>query len=117
MIAFDTQRLRDFMAGLVVFIICVILAVLTFRKVSNYSRNKGRGKFRTLITSLGMSFIIFVVSVGIGSGVVSQDKSTDVKASTSTSTEKAKTNVYKCDKFDAIIQTRQVTKSDSGYYS
>lgn len=117
MIAFDTQRLRDFMAGLVVFIICVILAVLTFRKVSNYSRNKGRGKFRTLITSLGMSFIIFVVSVGIGSGVVSQDKSTDVKASTSTSTEKAKTNVYKCDKFDAIIQTRQGTKSDSGYYS
>ncbi len=105
------------MAGLVVFIICVILAVLTFRKVSNYSRNKGRGKFRTLITSLGMSFIIFVVSVGIGSGVVSQDKSTDVKASTSTSTEKAKTNVYKCDKFDAIIQTRQGTKSDSGYYS
>ena len=73
-----------------------------------------------------MSFIVFVVSVGIGSGVVSQDKSTDVKASTSTSTEKAstststekaKTNVYKCDKFDAIIQTRQGTKSDLGYYS
>ena len=105
------------MAGLVVFIICVIFVILTFRKVSNHSRNKGRGKFRTLITSLGMSFIVFVVSVGIGSGVVSQDKSTDGKASTSASTEKAKNNVYNCDKLDAIIQTRQGTKSDSGYYS
>jgi sensor histidine kinase regulating citrate/malate metabolism len=80
------------MAGLVVFIICVILAVLTFRKVSNYSRNKGRGKFRTSIAALVMSFIVFVVSVGIGSGVVSQDKSTDInaKASTTGSTETKK---------------------------
>ncbi|HCA6603597.1 TPA: hypothetical protein MXU99_002992 [Enterobacter roggenkampii] len=105
------------MAGLVVFVICVILAVLTFRKVSNHSRNKGRGKFRTLITSLGMSFIVFVVSVGIGSGVVLQDKSTDAKASPSASTETKKADVYKCDKFDAITQTRQGTKHNSGYYS
>ncbi|HEP0498912.1 TPA: hypothetical protein QIU23_002333 [Enterobacter kobei] len=105
------------MAGLVVFIICVILAALTFRKVSNHSRNKGRGKFRTLITSLGMSFIVFVVSVGIGAGVVSQDKNIDEKASTSASTETKKADVYKCDKFDAITQTRQGTKHNSGYYS
>lgn len=105
------------MAGLVVFVICVILAVLTFRKVSNHSRNKGRGKFRTLITSLGMSFIVFIVSVGIGSGVVLQDKSTDAKASPSASTETKKADVYKCDKFDAITQTRQGTKHNSGYYS
>ncbi len=105
------------MAGLVVFIICMILVVLTFRKVSNHSRNKGRGKFRTLITSLVMSFIVFVVSIGIGSGVVSQDKSTDAKASTSASTEKVKTNVYTCNTFNAITQTRQGTKYDSGSYS
>lgn len=95
----------------------MILAVLTFRKVSNHSRNKGRGKFRTLITSLGMSFIVFVVSVGIGSGGVLQDKSTDAKASPSASTETKKADVYKCDKFDAITQTRQGTKHNSGYYS
>lgn len=119
LIAFDTQPLRYFMAGLVVFIICMILAVLTFRKVSNHFRNKGRGKLRTLITSLGMSFIVFVVSVGIGSRVVSQDKSTEInaKASTTGSTEKTKADVYKCDKFDAITQTRQGTTNNSGYYS
>ncbi|WKE03858.1 MULTISPECIES: hypothetical protein [Enterobacteriaceae] len=107
------------MAGLVVFIICVILAVLTFRKVSNHSRNKGRGKFRTLITSLGMSFIVFVVSIGIGSGVVSQDKSTDINAKVSAvgSTQKSSGNVYTCNAFNAITQTRQGTKHDSGYYS
>ncbi|EPN9540183.1 hypothetical protein ACT474_001809 [Cronobacter malonaticus] len=107
------------MAGLVVFIICVILAVLTFRKVSNYSRNKGRGKFRTSIAALVMSFIVFFVSVGIGSGVFSQDKSTDInaKASTTDSTETKKAEIYKCDKFDAITQTRQGTKNNSGYYS
>ncbi|HEC5278222.1 TPA: hypothetical protein R3V27_004970 [Enterobacter cloacae] len=105
------------MSGLIVFIICIVLAVLTYRKVSNRSRNKGRGKFRTLTLSLVMSFIVFCVSIGIGSGIVSQDKSTDAKASTTGSTEKNKTNVYKCDKFDAITQTRQGTKYDSGYYS
>lgn len=107
------------MAGIVVFIICVILAVLTFRKVSNHSRNKGRGKFRTLIASLVMSFIVFVLSIGIGAGIVSQDKSTDinVRASAVGSTEKTKANVYKCNKFDAITQTRQGTKRNSGYYS
>jgi len=64
-----------------------------------------------------MSFIVFCVSLGIGAGVVSEDKSTDAKASASGSTEKTKANVYKCDKFEAITQTRQGTKHDSGYYS
>lgn len=64
-----------------------------------------------------MSFIVFIVSIGIGAGIVSQEKSTDAKASTADSTEKTKSNVYKCDKFDAITQTRQGTKYDSGYYS
>ncbi|NQF22916.1 hypothetical protein FCI58_28355, partial [Enterobacter hormaechei] len=105
------------MNGLIIFIICVILSVLTFRKVSKRSKNKGQGKTRTLITSLAMSFIVFMVSIGIGAGVVSQDKSTDANASTADSTGKKKSNVYKCDKFDAITQTRQGTKHDSGYYS
>lgn len=105
------------MSGLIVFIICIVLAILTYRKVSKRSRNKGGGKFRTLTVSLLMSFIVFCVSLGIGAGVVSEDKSTDAKASASGSTEKKKSNVYKCDKFDAITQTRQGTKHDSGYYS
>ncbi|MEP8652602.1 hypothetical protein [Cronobacter sakazakii] len=105
------------MSGLIVFIICIVLAILTYRKVSKRSRNKGGGKFRTLTVSLLMSFIVFCVSLGIGAGVVSEDKSTDAKASASGSTEKKKSNVYKCDKFDAITQTRQGTKNDSGYYS
>ncbi|HGH3385636.1 TPA: hypothetical protein ACJIKV_000194 [Citrobacter freundii] len=105
------------MAGLVVFIFCVILAVLTFRKVSNRSKGKGQGKIKRLITSLAMSFVVFVVSVGIGAGIVSQDKITDTKASVANSIENTKTNVYKCDKFDAITQTRQGTKYDSGSYS
>lgn len=105
------------MNGLIIFIICVILSVLTFRKVSKRSKNKAQGKTRTLITSLAMSFIVFMVSIGIGAGVVSQDKSTDANASTADSTGKKKSNVYKCDKFNAITQTRQGTKHDSGYYS
>lgn len=105
------------MSGLIVFIICIAISVLTYRKVSSRSKSKGRGKVRTLITSLAMSFIVFMVSIGIGAGVVSQDKSTGAKASAAGSTEKTKSNVYKCDKFDAITQTRQGTKRDSGYYS
>ncbi|ELY4311613.1 hypothetical protein [Cronobacter sakazakii] len=105
------------MSGLIVFIICIVLAVITYRKVSNRSRNKGWGKFRTLTLSLLMSFIVFCVSLGIGAGVLSEDKSTDAKTSAAGSPEKTKSNVYKCDKFDAITQTRQGTKNDSGYYS
>ncbi|HGA2238644.1 TPA: hypothetical protein ACIRVD_000213 [Enterobacter roggenkampii] len=105
------------MSGLIVFIICIAISVLTYRKVSSRSKSKGRGKVRTLITSLAMSFIVFMVSIGIGAGVVSQDKRTGAKASAADSTEKTKSNVYKCDKFDAITQTRQGTKHDSGYYS
>lgn len=105
------------MSGLIVFIICIAISVLCYKKVSNRSRNRGHGKIRALVTSLSMSFFAFMVSIGIGAGVVSQDKSTNAKASTADSTEKVKTNVYKCDKFDAITQTRQGTKRDSGYYS
>lgn len=105
------------MSGLIVFIICIAISVLCYKKVSNRSRNKGRGKFLTLTLSLMMSFVVFIVSIGIGAGIVSQEKSTDAKASTADSTEKTKSNVYKCDKFDAITQTRQGTKYDSGYYS
>lgn len=105
------------MSGLIVFIICIVLAVITYRKVSNRSRNKGWGKFRTLTLSLLMSFVVFCVSLGISAGVVSEDKSTDAKTSAASSPEKTKPNVYKCDKFDAITQTRQGTKNDSGYYS
>ena len=95
----------------------MVLAVLTYRKVSNRSRNKGWGNFRTLTLSLLMSFIVFCVSIGIGAGVVSQDKSTDAKSSAAGSIEKNKVNVYTCNKFDAITQTRQGTKRNSGYYS
>lgn len=105
------------MASLTVFIICLVLAVLTYKNVSNRYKSKGRGKFSTLTASMVISFIVFIVSIGIGAGVVSQDKSTDAKASAVDSTEKTKANVYKCDKFDAITQTRQGTKRDSGYYS
>ena len=57
------------------------------------------------------------MSIGIGAGVVSQDKSTDAKSSAAGSIEKNKVNVYTCNKFDAITQTRQGTKRNSGYYS
>lgn len=105
------------MSGLIVFIICIAISVLCYKKVSNRSRNKGRGKFRTLTLSLVMSFVVFMVSIGIGAEIFSQDKSTDAKASPSASTETKKADIYKCDKFDAITQTRQGTKHNSGYYS
>ncbi|HDT2097624.1 TPA: hypothetical protein RCG80_004424 [Enterobacter roggenkampii] len=105
------------MSGLIVFIICIVLSVLTYRKVSNSSKGKGRGKFRTLTLSLVMSSVVFMVSIGIGAGIISQDKSTDAKASTADSTKKSKANVYTCNKFDAITQTRQGTKYNSGFYS
>ncbi|HDL7469933.1 TPA: hypothetical protein PXN82_001698 [Yersinia enterocolitica] len=107
------------MAGVIVFIICMVLAVLTYKKVSNRCKIKGRGGFSTLTLSLVMSFIVFFVSIGIGAGVVSQDKSTDInaKASAVGSTQKTKADVYICNKFDAITQTRQGTKYNSGFYS
>ena len=107
------------MAGVIVFIICMVLAVLTYNKVLNRCKIKGRGGVSTLILSLVMSFIVFFVSIGIGAGVVSQDKSTDInaKASAVGSTQKAKADVYTCNKFDAITQTRQGTKYNSGFYS
>ncbi|WP_336218519.1 hypothetical protein [Citrobacter amalonaticus] len=105
------------MSGLIVFIICITISVLCYKKVSNRSKNKGHGKIRTLITSSAMSFIVFMVSIGIGAGVVSQDKSTDAEASTVDSTENTKANVYTCNKFDVITQTRQGTKYKSGFYS
>lgn len=107
------------MSGLIVFIICLVLAVLTYRKVSNRYKSKGRGKFSTLTLSLVMSFIVFMVSIGIGAGVISQDRTTDInaKASAVDSTGKTNANVYTCDKFDAITQTRQGTKYKSGFYT
>lgn len=128
LIADDTQPLGDFMAGFVVFIICVILAVLTFRKVSKHSRNKGRGKLGTLIMSSVVSFLVFVISLGVATGIVSKDKEAEIlsqqknteindKSAAVDSPHEAKTGVYICNKFDAITQTRQGTKRNSGYYS
>ncbi|UCQ36765.1 hypothetical protein [Edwardsiella piscicida] len=107
------------MAGVIVFIICMVLSVLTYKKVSNRCETKGRGGFSTLTISLVMSFIVFIVSLGIGSGIVSQDKNTDVNAKTSIidSAKKSSDNVYTCNKFEAITQTRQGTKHNSGYYA
>lgn len=114
-----TDFKRGFMASLTVFIICVVLAVLTYKKVSNRYKSNERGKFSTLTASMVMSFIVFIVSIAIGAGIVSQDKSTDVnaKASAVDSTKKSSGNVYTCNAFNAITQTRQGTKHDSGYYS
>ncbi|EPI4983619.1 hypothetical protein ACS6VG_005649 [Raoultella planticola] len=105
------------MSGFIVFIICIVLAVLTYRKVSTNCKTKGRGGFSTLMLSLVISFIVFFVSIGIGAGVISEDNSTDAKASSADNMEKKKSNIYKCDKFDAITQTRQGTIHNSGYYS
>lgn len=105
------------MSGLIVFIICIAISVLCYKKVSNRTKMKGHGKISALISSLAITFIVFMVSIGIGAGVVSQDKSTDAKASTADSMETKKADIYKCDKFDAITQTRQGTKHNSGYYS
>lgn len=107
------------MAGVIVFIICIAISIFTYRKVSNRYKSKGRGKFSTLTASIVMSFIAFIISLGIGAGVVSQDKSTDVnaKASAVGSTQKPSDNVYTCNAFNAITQTNQGTKHDSGYYA
>lgn len=107
------------MAGVIVFIICMVLAVLTYKKVFNRCKIKGRGGFSTLTLSLVMSFIVFFVSIGIGAGVVSQEKSTNInaKASPGDSTKKTNINIYTCNKFEAITQTRQGTKHNSGFYS
>lgn len=105
------------MSGLIVFIICIVLAVLTYRKVSTYCKTKGRGGLSTLTHSLVISFIVFIVSISIGAGVITEDNSSDAKASTADNMEKKKTNIYKCDKFDASTQTQQGTKHNSGYYS
>lgn len=107
------------MAGLVIFIICIILAALTFKKVSNRSRTKGLGKPRALFTSLLLSFFVFVISMGVGAVIVSSDNkaNTSDKVVANSNTNTARNDIYTCNKFDVITQTRQGAKHNSGFYS
>ncbi|MCE0826590.1 hypothetical protein LVQ78_11170 [Buttiauxella sp. A2-C2_NF] len=107
------------MSGLIIFIICMVLAVLTFKKVSNSSRGKGKGKLRTFFTSFSLSLFVFIILMGGGGAIISSKDKGDAsnKSVTNKSTNETNGKMYTCHKFDVINQTRQGTKYKSGVYS
>ncbi|WP_439412366.1 hypothetical protein [Enterobacter ludwigii] len=111
------------MTGLVVIIICIVISVFCYKKIANSCRNKGRGSIRTFLTAFISSVFLFIITMGIGIANLSPS---DDKVSESTnqgrtvansSTNEKNKNIYICNKFDAITQTRQGTKYNSGFYS
>lgn len=113
------------MTSLLVLIISVAISVICYKKVANRCRNKSNGKLRTLLTASLTSFLAFIIAMIIGvAGFVTSDKSSknhkaaEQNSSTTVgSTGKSNVEIYTCDKFDGVTQTRQGTKYDSGYYS
>ncbi|CNB94706.1 Uncharacterised protein [Yersinia enterocolitica] len=108
------------MIGLVVIIISIVISVFCYKKIANSCRNKGRGNVRTFLTALIASIFLFVVTMGIG--IANFFPSNDrVKVPENTVQDNTSTddnnNIYTCNKFDAITQTRQGTKHNSGFYS
>lgn len=106
------------MSVVIIFIICIAVSVLTYKKISSFYKRKGRGKFSTITVSTTISFIVFVISIGIGSGIASQDEATSNNTGVShlDNVKKIESNVYTCNKFDSITQTKQGTKYKNGFY-
>ncbi|ENG6272868.1 hypothetical protein ACEW7I_002548 [Yersinia enterocolitica] len=113
------------MIGLVVTIICIIISVFCYKKIANSCRNKGRGNVRTFLTALISSSVLFMLTMSIGvasfspsneGGKISEN-TVQVKNTTHNRSNEKNKNVYICNKFDAITQTRQGTKNNSGFYS
>ncbi|MEQ9898016.1 hypothetical protein ABRP59_00055 [Pectobacterium punjabense] len=113
------------MTSFLVLIISVAISVLCYKKVAKRCRNKANGKLRVLLTASLTSFLAFIISMIIGAaGFVTSDKynknhrATEQNSPTTEgSTGKSNIEIYTCDKFDGVTQTRQGTKYDSGYYS
>lgn len=113
------------MIGLVVIVICIFISVLFYKKIANSCRNKGRGDVRTFLTALISSSLLFMLTMSIGvasffpsgeGGKISEN-TVQVKNTTHNRSNEKNKNVYICNKFDAITQTRQGTKHNSGFYS
>ncbi|ENG1466652.1 hypothetical protein ABSL25_000907 [Yersinia enterocolitica] len=113
------------MIGLVVIIICIIISVFCYKKIANSCRNKGRGNVRTFLTALVSSIFLFIVTMGIGVAnffpsndkAKVSEKTVQDRTDTNSSTNEDNNKNYTCNKFDAITQTRQGTKYNSGFYS
>ncbi|MFJ1231492.1 hypothetical protein [Yersinia proxima] len=113
------------MIGLVIIVICIFISVLFYKKIANSCRNKGRGNVRTFLTALISSSLLFMLTMSIGvasffpsnEGSKISENTVQVKNTTHNRSNEKNKNVYTCNKFDAITQTRQGTKHNSGYYS
>ncbi|CAI0997271.1 hypothetical protein [Serratia proteamaculans] len=113
------------MIGLVVIVICIFISVLFYKKIANSCRNKGRGDVRTFLTALISSSLLFMLTMSIGvasffpsgEGSKISENTVQVKNTTQNRSNEKNKNVYICNKFDAITQTRQGTKHNSGFYS
>lgn len=112
------------MIGLVIIIICIVISVFCYKKIASSCRNKGRSRIRTFLTAFISSTFLFIITMGISVAnffpsnekVMTSDKIVQVKNSSNNDTIKKNKNIYLCNKFDAITQTRQGTKYDSGFY-
>ncbi|WP_447873971.1 hypothetical protein [Serratia fonticola] len=113
------------MISLVIIVICIFISVLFYKKIANSCRNKGRGNVRTFLTALISSSLLFMLTMSIGvasffpsnEGSKISENTVQVKNTTHNRSNEKNKNVYTCNKFDAITQTRQGTKHNSGYYS
>ncbi|UUE38093.1 hypothetical protein L0Y26_09330 [Pectobacterium aroidearum] len=74
------------MIKLFFFIACIALAIVAYRRVAKRLRSKGWGSFSVLVVSLPVSFMAFVISIGITQAVLPADETTGSTTSTSAGT-------------------------------
>ncbi|CNE43272.1 hypothetical protein [Yersinia mollaretii] len=113
------------MIGLAVSIICIVISVFCYKKLASSCRNKGQGNVRAFLTASISSIFLFMITMGIGIAnffpssdkAKAAERSAQDVATTNNNSNKVSKKIYTCDKFDAITQTRQGTKYNSGFYS
>lgn len=112
------------MIALIVFVICVAIAVFCYKRVAKRCRDQQKGKLKTVLTASLASVVVFIVTLVVGvvaffpSNKADGNTSTTKQASSEqTTAEKTHADKYTCDKFHSVMQTQQGTKIRDGYYS
>ncbi|WP_318389606.1 hypothetical protein [Enterobacter sp.] len=76
------------MNELLIFIVCIIVSIFCYKKIAKNCRNKGRGKFFTILTASLSSLVVFVCIMAVFSGKsTSKDGNNDSEAASLKVTE------------------------------